>query len=67
MEECKKRFHEDWGKIGRLSIIEESSPKQIRMANLCVVASSHVNGVAKIHKILKIKLFKIIIIFIKFN
>ncbi len=59
MEECKKRFHEDWGKIGRLSIIEESSPKQIRMANLCVVASSHVNGVAKIHSgLVKTMLFK---------
>ena len=59
MEECKKKFHEDWDKIGRLSIIEESFPKQIRMANLCVVASSHVNGVAKIHSgLVKTMLFK---------
>ena len=59
MEECKKRFGKDWGKISRLSIIEESSPKQIRMANLCVVASSHVNGVAKIHSgLVKTMLFK---------
>ena len=59
MEECKKRFGKDWGKIARLSIIEESSPKQIRMANLCVVASSHVNGVAKIHSgLVKTMLFK---------
>ncbi len=59
MEECKKKFHEDWDKIGRLSIIEESYPKQIRMANLCVVASSHVNGVAKIHSgLVKTMLFK---------
>ena len=59
MEDCKRRFGKDWGKISRLSIIEESSPKQIRMANLCVVASSHVNGVAKIHSgLVKSMLFK---------
>jgi len=43
----------------KLSIIEESSPKQVRMANLCVVASTKVNGVAKIHSgLVKSVLFK---------
>ena len=35
--------------IPELSIIEESFPKRIRMANLAVIGSHHVNGVAKIH------------------
>ena len=49
MEEVKKKCKNDFDKMGRLSIIEESWPKKIRMANLCVVCSTKVNGVAKIH------------------
>jgi starch phosphorylase len=45
--------------MGRLSIIEESWPKKIRMANLCIICSTKVNGVAKIHSgLLKTALFK---------
>lgn len=41
-----------------VSIIEESHPKMVRMANLAVVASHTVNGVAEIHsKLLKTRLF----------
>lgn len=36
-------------KIAKLSIIEESNPKQIRMANLAIVGSHAVNGVAELH------------------
>lgn len=40
-------------------MIEESYPKQIRMANLCIVCSSNVNGVAAIHSgLIKTQLFK---------
>ena len=42
----------------KLSIIEESNPKQIRMANLSIIGSHHVNGVAELHtEILKTKVF----------
>lgn len=33
----------------KLSLIEEGPCKMVRMANLCVVASGKVNGVAKVH------------------
>ena len=47
----RQRFGDDWARIGKLSIIEEtaSGEKTVRMAYLAVIASSHVNGVAAIH------------------
>lgn len=35
--------------IARMSIIEEGNPKRIRMANLAIIGSHKVNGVAAIH------------------
>ena len=35
MEKVTKRFQGDFKSLGELSIIEESNPKMIRMANLC--------------------------------
>ena len=47
----RQRFGDDWARIAKLSIIEETATgeKTVRMAYLAVIASSHVNGVAKIH------------------
>jgi glycogen phosphorylase len=39
----------DLDRLGRMSIIEESSPKQVRMAHLATVGSHSTNGVAKLH------------------
>lgn len=42
----------------KLSIIEEGGPRKVRMANLCVLASHKVNGVAAIHsELVKTDLF----------
>ncbi len=50
------KFPGDWDKINRMSII---SHNQIKMANLCVVASHTVNGVSALHSdIIKDSIFK---------
>ena len=59
MEEIKKKYPKDYDRMSKLSIIEESMPKKVRMANLCIVSSTKVNGVAKIHSgLLRTDLFK---------
>jgi len=40
---------QDVARMARLSIIEESQPKSIRMAMLAAVASKRINGVATLH------------------
>jgi starch phosphorylase len=39
----------DVDRIRRMSIMEESTPKQVRMANLAIVGSHSINGVSGIH------------------
>jgi len=43
------RYPLDHDRLRRVSIIEEGEPKNVRMANLAVIGSSSVNGVARIH------------------
>ncbi len=47
--EVGKRFPEDEGKQSRMSIIDESGGKFIRMANLACAGSCAINGVAVLH------------------
>lgn len=42
-------FPGDMNPISRVSLIEEGSPKQVRMANLSIVGSHSTNGVARLH------------------
>jgi starch phosphorylase len=44
--------------LGKVSIIEESNPKQVRMANLAIIGSHSTNGVAELHsELLKTSMF----------
>ncbi|KAI0482530.1 glycosyltransferase family 35 protein [Xylariaceae sp. FL0804] len=45
----EKQFPDDRDMLRRVSIIEESQPKMVRMAYLAVVGSHKVNGVAELH------------------
>lgn len=56
VREIEDRYPNDPGKVRRMAVIYDG---RIRMANLCVVAGYHVNGVAQIHTgILKDRLFR---------
>jgi starch phosphorylase len=48
-----RRVHTHWPndpeRLERMSIVEESRPKQVRMAHLATVGSHTVNGVARLH------------------
>ena len=59
LQQVNKRFPGNFDKMRELSIIEESNPKKVKMANLCIVGSHSVNGVAQIHSdLIKTTLFK---------
>lgn len=49
LEEVRKRFPGNNDKLMNMSLIEEGYPKKVRMANLCIVCSHAVNGVAALH------------------
>jgi starch phosphorylase len=58
LDEVRSKYPGDEAKIARLSIIEESGEKSIRMAHLAVVGSHAVNGVAELHsELVKTQLF----------
>ena len=52
LDEVRRRFPGDEGRLGRTSLIEEGSSKHVRMANLAIVGSHSTNGVAAIHSAL---------------
>ncbi|KAK8797401.1 hypothetical protein WA158_004609 [Blastocystis sp. Blastoise] len=49
MMELDQKYPGNGSIKSKLSIVEESNPKQVRMANLAVIGSHHVNGVAELH------------------
>lgn len=49
LQEVRAKFPNDEDLIQRVSIIDESGERRVRMAWLAVIASGKVNGVAKIH------------------
>src|SRR5579863_6278143 len=50
--EVSRRFPNDAARESRMSLIEESSPPQVRMAHLAIVGSHAINGVAELHSAL---------------
>lgn len=59
LREVANKFPLDTERLTRVSLIEETNPKNVRMANLSIVGSSSVNGVSQLHtEILKKKIFK---------
>jgi starch phosphorylase len=55
----EKKFPKDRDMLGRVSIIEESQPKMVRMAYLAIIGSHKVNGVAELHSdLIKTTIFK---------
>lgn len=59
MEEVKRRYPGDGRKCEVLSMIEGWEEKRVRMANVAIVCSHHVNGVAALHtQILKASVFR---------
>ena len=49
LNEVRMRFPGDLGKLSRMSIIDETGDKKVRMANLACVGSCAINGVAALH------------------
>ena len=59
LQQISAMYPGDVKRLQRMSLIDESGDRYVRMANLCLVATSSVNGVAKLHtEILKDSLFK---------
>ena len=58
IEDVKKNYTTDPDILSKMSIINEANGKSVRMANLAIVGSYAVNGVAALHtEILKTKIF----------
>ena len=49
LESVKLRFPDDEDRLGRMSLVDESGDKYVRMANLACVGSHAINGVAALH------------------
>jgi starch phosphorylase len=49
LETVRKQFPDDNDRVMRMSIIDESGPRYVRMANLACVGSKAINGVAAMH------------------
>ncbi|HEY6725991.1 MAG TPA: glycogen/starch/alpha-glucan phosphorylase [Polyangiaceae bacterium] len=49
LDEVRARFPGDEARVARLSLIDETGDKRVRMAHLATVGSHAVNGVAELH------------------
>ena len=59
LQQISALYPGDIRRLQRMSLIDESGERYVRMANMCLVSTSSVNGVAELHsQILKDSLFK---------
>lgn len=59
LQKVERSFPKDRELLNRVSIIEESSVKMVRMAHLAIVGSHKVNGVAELHSdLIRTTIFK---------
>jgi starch phosphorylase len=49
LDEVRARFPGDDARVARMSLIDETGERYVRMAHLATVGSHHVNGVARLH------------------
>lgn len=49
LDEVRAKFPGDESRVSRLSLIDESGPRWVRMAHLACVGSHRINGVARMH------------------
>jgi starch phosphorylase len=49
LQEVRTKFPSDDARLARMSLIDETGERYVRMANLATVGSHHVNGVAQLH------------------
>jgi glycogen phosphorylase len=49
LDSVRQRFPGDEARVARVSLVDESAQRNIRMANLAIVGSHSTNGVASIH------------------
>jgi starch phosphorylase len=55
LDEAARRHPGDQALLARLSLIDETGERRVRMAHLCVVGSHKVNGVSALHSQLLVK------------
>ena len=59
IDQLREIYPRDEQKIREMSLIDEGHPKRVRMANLAIIGSHSVNGVAVLHtSLLKNRIFK---------
>jgi starch phosphorylase len=59
LEEIRHRHPGDMDRLRRMSLIDETGTRRVRMAHLAIVGSHKVNGVAKLHtELMKSTIFK---------
>ena len=55
LDEVRAKFPGDDARLTRMSLIDETGERYVRMANLATVGGHHVNGVARLHSELLVK------------